>query len=436
MTMLVFSLLLISFSMNYYLILFILLMGLFSSFFMLWGESRICSVSFLFSYDLMSSLLVLLSLFLGVFMFLIIKESKSMMNLLTSLIMTFLVLSFSFMSLMGFYLSFEAVLIPTVMLIVGMGGSKERIQAGMYMLFYTVFGSLPLLVGLVIMSDESLNYLYLNVNNMNWEVSWWVVFLFAFLIKLPMFFVHLWLPKAHVEAPVEGSMILAGVLLKLGCYGIFRVISLLWGKVMMWSGYFISVGLVGGLVTSLICLRQNDMKSLIAYSSVGHMGLVLAGMMVWLKVGVMGGILMMLGHGVCSSGLFYLINLFYERFHSRSLLVLKGMMIIFPSLAFWWFIFSIINMSAPPSLNLMSELLLLMGMVSWSSISLLGFMLISFFCAVFCVIMFSISHHGGTALNYFSLPLNLKEFNVVFLHFFPLVFMIFKVEVLLSWIYL
>lgn len=168
------------------------------------------------------------------------------------------------------------------------------------------------------------------------------------------------MPKAHVEAPVAGSIILAGVLLKLGGYGIYRVGVLILSLSLFELDYFIfSVRLVGAVYVGFICLRQVDIKSLIAYSSVCHIRLVIGGLFcgsVWSRHGVL---VLILGHGLCSSALFCLANIMYERFYTRSLILMKGMIIFFPSLTLWWFIFSVINMGAPPSINLMGEIFLM-----------------------------------------------------------------------------
>jgi NADH-ubiquinone oxidoreductase chain 4 len=153
----------------------------------------------------------------------------------------------------------------------------ERLQAGIYLLFYTLLASLPLLVGIFFIYDAFFSTcFFLLTCNFSSNRFFYVCIVFAFLVRIPMFLVHLWLPRAHVEAPISGSIILAGVLLKLGGYGLLRVFSILM-DFFKWSFIWISVSLIGGLVVSLICIRQTDLKPLIAYSSVAHMGIVIGG---------------------------------------------------------------------------------------------------------------------------------------------------------------
>nr|YP_009667312.1 NADH dehydrogenase subunit 4 [Mecistocephalus marmoratus]ARU77315.1 NADH dehydrogenase subunit 4 [Mecistocephalus marmoratus] len=350
-----------------------------------------------------------------------------MVVLMFLLIITFMVVDF-----LWFYVFFEGSLVPILLIILGWGYQPERLQAGVYMLFYTLFGSLPLLLSFVylFMVVGSTNYMFMSLEG---GALWYICSILGFLIKMPMFLVHLWLPSAHVEAPVAGSMILAGVLLKLGGYGLFRV---LWGFLSVGISFnviWMSISVLGAVVVSLMCLRQHDMKSLIAYSSVAHMGLVVGGMFTMNGWGWEGGLVLMLGHGLCSSGLFCLANLVYERLGSRSLLVGKGLVGLLPGMCLWWFLLSVSNMAAPPSLNLLGEIMLLVSMVGWSLLLILGLVGVSFFSAVYTLYLYSITQHGSFSLSYGYSDCSVREYSILVLHWAPLNIMVLKSDLCVWW---
>nr|YP_009445114.1 NADH dehydrogenase subunit 4 [Mahasena oolona]ATV96140.1 NADH dehydrogenase subunit 4 [Mahasena oolona] len=350
-------------------------------------------------------------------------------------LMLMLYLTFSFLNLFMFYLFFEGSLIPTLFLIIGWGYRVERIQAGVYLFFYTFFASLPMLLGIffIFKNIDSVLIYYMKFYNQN-IFFLYLVMILAFLVKMPMFFLHLWLPKAHVEASISGSMILAGLLLKMGGYGILRVMIMFQQINLKYSIIWIMISLIGGLYISFICFFQVDMKSLIAYSSVCHMGLVLSGMMTLNYWGFMGSYLLMIGHGLCSSGMFCLVNINYERFYSRSLYINKGMMSLMPSLSLWWFLLLISNMSSPPSLNLGGEISLMNSIMSWSYYLIFVLMLIMFFSAGYSLYLYSYSQHGKYYQGMYSFYMGLsREYLLLFLHWFPLNILILKMDYVMIW---
>jgi NADH-ubiquinone oxidoreductase chain 4 len=264
---------------------------------------------------------------------------------------------------------------------------------------------------------------------------WYFRIVIAFLVKIPMFLVHLWLPRAHVEAPVRGSMILAGVLLKLGGYGLLRIYFSLERIAIRINLLWVGVRIIGVWVVSLICLRQVDIKSLIAYSSVAHIGLVLIGIITLSIWGFKGALVLIIAHGLCSSGIFCLANITYERTGRRSLLLNRGMMSFMPRIALWWFLLSICNMAAPPTLNLLGEVRLLNRVVGWSYLRIFSLGLMSFFSAGYTLYLYSYSQHGRYYSCLFSCwSGTIREYLLLFLHWLPLNLLIFFVGPSVLWI--
>nr|YP_010535865.1 NADH dehydrogenase subunit 4 [Anaedus unidentatus]UYB79077.1 NADH dehydrogenase subunit 4 [Anaedus unidentatus] len=388
--------------------------------------------------DLLSFTLILLSFWICSLMMtsmeMVYKNSVwSEMFMFFMLVLIFsLVLTFSFLNLFLFYLFFEISLIPIFVLVIGWGYQPERIQAGFYLLIYTLLASLPMMICLFYFYNKFNSLMVFNFFQVD-ELLVYMLINMVFFVKIPMFFVHLWLPKAHVEAPVAGSMILAGIMLKLGGYGLYRFMVSFMVLGMKINMVFISICMVGGFYISLICIRQSDMKSLIAYSSVSHMSLVLGGILTYSVWGGVGGLVMMIAHGLCSSGLFCLANISYERVGSRSLYLNKGLINIMPSLSLIWFLLISCNMAAPPSFNLLGEIMLINSLVSYSSLNMVFLMLMSFFSAVYSLFLYSFSQHGSLQELYSFSMCNVREFFLLFMHWLPLNLLVLAGEVMFNW---
>lgn len=402
------------------------------------------NISYFLGCDLISYGLVLLSLWICSLM-LTARESVYKYNNYPSLflinvlaLLFFLVLTFRRMRLFMFYLFFESSLIPTLFLILGWGYQPERLQAGVYLLFYTLLVSLPILIGIFYLYNKLgvINFYLLSNYLFDYDLLYLSLIL-AFLVKIPIFLVHLWLPKAHVEAPVSGSIILAGIMLKLGGYGLLRVFSFLQISALKYNFIWVSIRLVGGVLISLVCLRQTDLKALIAYSSVAHIGVVLGGLITLTYWGLCGSYTLIIAHGLCSSGLFCLANITYERLGRRSLLINKGLLNFIPSMTLWWFLLSACNIAAPPSLNLLGEISLLNRIVGWSWVTIIALSLLSFFRAAYTLYIYAYSQHGKVFSGVYSFRGGkVREFLLLFLHWFPLNLLIMKSDVCILWLYL
>nr|YP_010873287.1 NADH dehydrogenase subunit 4 [Pama pama]WGV34507.1 NADH dehydrogenase subunit 4 [Pama pama] len=369
-----------------------------------------------------------------------VNRQRVYITLLTSL-QIFLIMAFSATEMIMFYVMFEATLIPTLLLITRWGNQAERLNAGTYFLFYTLAGSLPLLVALLLLQNSvgTLSLLTLQFSNPLHLITfadklWWTGCLLAFLVKMPLYGVHLWLPKAHVEAPIAGSMILAAVLLKLGGYGMMRILPMLEPLTKELSYPFITFALWGVIMTSSICLRQTDLKSLIAYSSVGHMGLVVSGILIQTPWGFTGALILMIAHGLTSSALFCLANTNYERTHSRTMILARGLQMALPLMTTWWFIATLANLALPPLPNLMGELMIITSLFNWSwlTITLTGAGALT--TAGYSLYMFLMTQRGPLPTHITTIePSHSREHLLLTLHLLPLILLVFKTELIWGW---
>nr|YP_010970167.1 NADH dehydrogenase subunit 4 [Phyllidiella hageni]WNR50678.1 NADH dehydrogenase subunit 4 [Phyllidiella hageni]WNR50691.1 NADH dehydrogenase subunit 4 [Phyllidiella hageni]WNR50704.1 NADH dehydrogenase subunit 4 [Phyllidiella hageni] len=381
--------------------------------------------SFFFN-STISSLLIFLSCLLCFLSLVCTPEEMTSWSykLCLSFLLLMLVFAFSTCNIIMFYVFFEASLIPTLFLIIGWGYQPERLQAGTYMMLYTVGASLPLLAMILWYCScaETTETFILHLTSSPLKGMPAIILYGAFLVKLPMYGVHLWLPKAHVEAPLAGSMILAGILLKLGGFGLMQMIFCFNLVMDSYSTFIFCMSMWGGLLATLMCLRQVDVKSLVAYSSVGHMSIVSAGLLMDSSWGVVSAVITMMAHGFSSSALFCLAYFSYKKSHTRNIPYMKGMLQVYPVLSMYWFILCCVNMACPPTLNLVGEMLIV-GTLWNNNLWLaccMGMMVL--FSASYNMYLYSSLNHGGFS-SYFLSGQPLKSYSMIglFGHLFPLI---------------
>ena len=351
------------------------------------------------SYDLLSKSLVLLSIWLIMLMIIAQKRVnyKKLLFINMIVLLVRLVFTFNTTNIIIFYFFFEWSLIPIFFIIIGWGYQPERLKASLSLFFYTLFASLPLLISIVIIINWSGSVKLRIIITQGMPNFLWTITVLAFLVKFPMYFVHLWLPKAHVEAPVSGSIILAGVLLKLGGYGIIRLIRVT--NIRIISSQIIALALIGGGILGVLCIVQRDIKVVIAYSSVVHIALVIAGRLRLTKWGFEGVLIIILAHGVCSSGIFAAANMIYERRHSRRFFFNSGLLNRRAIFRIVWFVLIVANFGGPFTYNLLGEILLILNLSSLAINSLSVVLFLSFFSAAYRLILYRSTNQGQTGNN-------------------------------------
>ena len=351
------------------------------------------------SYDLLRKSLVLLSIWLIMLMIITQKRVnyKKLLFINMIVLLVRLVFTFNTTNIIIFYFFFEWSLIPIFFIIIGWGYQPERLKASLSLFFYTLFASLPLLISIVIIINWSGSVKLRIIITQGMPNFLWTITVLAFLVKFPMYFVHLWLPKAHVEAPVSGSIILAGVLLKLGGYGIIRLIRVT--NIRIISSQIIALALIGGGILGVLCIVQRDIKVVIAYSSVVHIALVIAGRLRLTKWGFEGVLIIILAHGVCSSGIFAAANMIYERRHSRRFFFNSGLLNRRAIFRIVWFVLIVANFGGPFTYNLLGEILLILNLSSLTINSLSVILFLSFFSAAYRLILYRSTNQGQTGNN-------------------------------------
>lgn len=330
--------------------------------------------------------------------------------LLIVLVRTF----FGSQKLIPFYILFELSLIPIFFIIIGWGYQVERLKARLIFIFYTILASLPLLTVIILLVFNYSLFSFIIIENLfikrNDVISQWVliILILAFLVKVPIFLFHSWLPKAHTEAPVIGSIVLAAILLKLGTYGVYVLIIVIINYNRL--NWVFRIRILGGVAISLVCIQLTDLKRIIAYSSVAHMSIILVAIRIFQSWGTLGGVFIILAHGFTSSGLFLSVNIIYERSHRRSLIFNKGLIYPLSRFIIFWFLLIICNIAAPPTLNLFSEILIILRIVNMHYRRIFFIFFIIIFGSGYSLIIFRTINQGKRKILRNTQTINLGEF--------------------------
>lgn len=394
--------------------------------------SDLMNLSYTFGLDNLSIYFFVLSSLLSFLCILFVWDDKLFKEYVITLLIIelFLLIIFSVLDLFLFYIFFEAILIPMYLLI-GIWGSRERkIRAVYLFFFYTFCGSILLLLGILYIYSitGTLNLEYLlsfRFSELEQKILW-IFFFLSFASKIPMFPFHIWLPEAHVEAPTVGSVLLAGILLKLGVYGFLRFsITLFPEASVFFSPLVYTLSVIGVLYASLTAIRQTDLKRIIAYSSIAHMNLVAIGIFSFNILGLEGAILQSISHGFVSGGMFLLIGILYDRYHSRFLYYYGGLVHMMPIYAIFFLIFTFANIAIPGTSSFVGEFLLLAGVFKTNIITCIISALGVILGGAYSLWLYNRTIFGNLKMNYtvkFK-DMDLKEFLVLLPLFFLIFFM-------------
>lgn len=285
-----------------------------------------------------------------------------------------LILTFTVLDVLWFYVLFEALLIP-IFLIIGIWGSRLRkIRASYYFFLFTYVGSVFLLAAILYISSEVGSTSYQDIFNFNFSLNeqkfLFIGFFLSFATKVPVWPFHIWLPEAHVEAPTVGSAILAGVLLKLGVYGFLRFsLGFFPQGCIFFIPFVFTLCILGIVYTSLTAIRQTDIKRIVAYSSVAHINLVILGIFSANLIGLQGSLIQSLSHGFVSAAIFLLIGILYDRYHTRLVFYISGLVSLMPVFAISFTLFTMANIALPSTSSFVGEVLLFVGIFEISPLT-------------------------------------------------------------------
>ncbi len=335
---------------------------------------NILPIQYYVGVDGLSIWLILLTAFITPLIILagwkVIKKNIAMYNACFLILSGLSIGAFTAIDGILFYMFFEATLIP-MYLIIGIWGGEKRVYAAFKFFLYTLLGSLLSLVAIIYLYNKTHSFDVLVWHTKSFglteQIYLFLAFAIAFAVKIPMWPVHTWLPDAHVEAPTGGSMLLAAIMLKLGAYGFIRfAMPINPDASHLLAPYIIALSLIAIIYVGLVALVQKDMKKLIAYSSISHMGFVTLGLFIFNEWGMAGALVQMISHGFISAAMFYCIGVLYDRVHSRNIADYGGVVHIMPRFAFFALFFAMANSGLPATSGFVGEFMVIMGSVKYN----------------------------------------------------------------------
>nr|ANY93350.1 NADH dehydrogenase subunit 4 [Mecistocirrus digitatus] len=360
---------------------------------------------------LIDSNVYILLIFMMLFIYGMVMISEKNMNLLvlSGMLIVICLMFFVSSNLLMLYMFFELSMFPILVMILGFGQQIEKVNSSYYLLFYASLCSFPFLF-VYYKSNFVCHFCYFDLL-MSWEMFF--VLTLSFMMKFPVYFLHLWLPKAHVEAPTTASMLLAGLLLKLGTAGFLRIMN---SMNFIYNNFWIFVSLIGMIMSSVICIFQSDAKSLAAYSSITHMSFLLMSLSMMMMSSKISALMMMLAHGYTSTLMFYMIGEYYHASSTRMIYFMNSFMnssMIFSILLALVFLS---NVGIPPSLSFLSEFMIIVNSMLWCKY--MFFMIFLYFLLTFYYSLFLIvsSFSGKNFIHYNNNNLGVTNFLVLMMY--------------------
>ena len=380
----------------------------------------------------LGTILISLTAYLNIICVLVSMDSikANIKYFLLFLIVLFFILLGLFVTenILIFYVFFESSLIPMFLLVIGWGSRIEKSRAAYYLFFFTLISSVLMLISIIklYLLTGTLNIRFLSCISIPIYYQKWgfIVMCLAFMVKIPMFPFHIWLPQALVEAPLAGSVLLAGIMLKLGAYGFIKLAIPIYPYAFYYySPFLLLLSLCSILYGGLSTLRQSDMKRLIAYSSVAHMGFATYSLFNPnnVEIGLIGCIIILIAHGFASPGLFCIVGIIYERYHTRIIKYYSGLGVIMPLLGVFAFLFTLASIAFPGSLNFVGEIVIIFVACEYSILQAFIICLGAFVGLLYSLYFYQRIFTGG--LSRYLLggrEINKLEFLSLLLLFFPI----------------